>query len=237
MKPMENFVAVDWRSDRDKCYFFFKDTKKYSRFDNSYNEVDYGYPKYYTRENWGVLHQHLSKLRFGFHTSNIITENKIELDADILWLFYYDGETPMFCEYDQDADSNRGMRTIKGSQWAPLLPYFNRIVAGTWWEGTGLFKKNKTMFRFILDNGEGLDFDWKTQQIATHPIDETSWPGLTPYTDRIITAVKIHATFGDSYYYIFLTNNEYLKYNIQQNHLTSAPFKVNNETWPNLQKP
>ena len=30
MPEAENFIAVDWRSGKDKCYFFFKDSNTYS---------------------------------------------------------------------------------------------------------------------------------------------------------------------------------------------------------------
>ncbi len=69
MPKPNNFVAVDWRSGKDKCYFFFKDTHTYTQFDNNDDQVPPGYPKPISSSAWGDFHQHAKNLRFGFATS------------------------------------------------------------------------------------------------------------------------------------------------------------------------
>lgn len=233
MPKSDNFVAVDWRSEKDKCYFFFKDTNTYTRFDNGDDQVPPGYPKPISYSSWGDFHQHAKNLRFGFATSRLITANRVELDPDILWLFYYVGETPAFCEYDQDVDSIRGFHTVAGSMWAPLLPYFDRIVAGTWWKAPRKWNSSHT-FRFLLNDGNGLDLDWNTRKVKLRAINDDTWPGLEPYKHRIITAVQMNADFGDSDYFIFLTGSQYLKYNIDENKLAVGPRSFNDKNWPGL---
>ncbi|CAI8917000.1 T9SS C-terminal target domain-containing protein [Pseudomonas sp. IT-P253] len=233
MPEAENFIAVDWRSGKDKCYFFFKDSNTYSRYDNNDDLVPEDYPKPINSSSWGDFHQHAKNLRFGFATSRHITANRVELDPDILWLFYYEGDTPMFCEYDQDVDSIRGLHTVAGSIWAPLLPYFDRIVAGTWWKKPHKFNLSNK-YRFLLNDGNGLDLNWNTREVTLHTINDDSWPGLKPYKYRITTAVQMNADFGDSYYFIFLTGKQYLKYNIDKNELAVGPRACNNKNWPGL---
>ena len=234
MPNAENFIAVDWRSGGDKCYFFFKDRHEYYRFDNDANHLSPDYPKPVSQEHWGELHQHLKNFRFGFATDKITTMTSGETNAAVLWLFYYDGTTPMFCEYDQSVDRARGVHTVAGSIWASLLPYFDRIIAGTWWERPDR-SSGRSRFRFLLNDGNALDLNWHTRKINLHPIDEDTWPGLAPYKDRMITAVQMYSDTGDSLYYIFLTNQEYLKYNISNNRLMVGAISVYGaKRWPGL---
>jgi hypothetical protein len=234
MPNAENFIAVDWRRGGDKCHFFFKDKNEYYRFDNRADRVSDGYPKPVTDEHWGGLHQHVKNLRFGFATDRMTTQEGSVKGVDILWLFYYDDETPMFCEYDQRTDSVRGTHTVAGSIWAALLPYFDRIVAGTWWERPSQNNEN-SKFRFLLNDGNGLDFNWNTQEARLYSINETTWPGLEPFKHRIITAVQMYSETGDSYYYVFLTDHQYLKFNIDGNRLTDGARSVyGGKRWPGL---
>lgn len=232
MPEANNFVAVDWRSGKDRCYFFFKDTTTYTRFNNADDRVPPGYPKP-IGSHWGDFNKHVQNLRFGFATTRLITADKVEFDADILWLFYYDGDTPMFCEYDQDADGIRGYHTVAGSRWSMLLPYFDRIIAGTWWKAPRKFSNSHTL-RFLLNDGNYLDLNGNTGEIKLSPINSQTWPGLEPFKHRIISAVQMNADFGDSFYYIFLSANQYLKYNIDQNRLEVGPWPFNDDYWPGL---
>lgn len=255
MPTLKNIVTVDWRSGKDKIYFIFKDTDTYSRFDISDNKVSDGYP-WPIKGNWGTLENHMKNLRFGFTTTGITLDRPMDFsDLDILWLFYYERTTPMVCAYNQDTDAVMQTRKVEDTKWKLLLPYFDRIITGTWWQ-----VNRSSLFRFILNDGNSLYLDWDEvpknpqidyaddkyddnlfntvvapiQTIRLEAITETTWPGLTAYKDRIITGVQKDRTFADNYYYIFLTDNQYLTYNIPKNRLESGPHSVNNESWPGL---
>lgn len=227
MPTLKNFVAVDWRAGKDKIYFFFKDTNKYSRYDIDSNTVEEGYPTT-TSGNWDAVHALQKNLRFGFAAPAL--GGSWGGGDDILWLFYYDGKTPMVCKYDQDLDRPVGYVRLENSIWHSLLPYFDKIVAGTWWDTFAI----KTTFRFLMNDGHYIVFNYTTQKTKRLPITPRSWPGLSPYKDRIITAVQNDAPLNDTYYYIFLTNNEYIRYNLKDNRAETGPRKVNDDNWPGL---
>lgn len=86
MPELKNFVAVDWRSGKDAIHFYFKDIKKYSRFNIGDNEVPKGYPSSISEGNWGALHAHIDNLKFGFTTTNLFNDRN-ESDADSTWFF------------------------------------------------------------------------------------------------------------------------------------------------------
>jgi hypothetical protein len=222
MPTLKNFVAVDWHAGKDKIYFFFKDTNQYSRFSLADNKVEEGYPTDITSSNWGSFHAHVKSLRFGFSTP---TQSILYVMApDTLWLFYDVDGTPMVCEYDQALDKVIGNYRLEDSRWHSLLPYFNRIVAGISWGTNG----PRDTFSFITNDGDHIDFNSKTNTITP-----ASWPVLQPYKNRIITAAKNNTPLLDTFYYIFLTNNEYLRYNLRSKEVT-GPKKVDDSTWPGL---
>lgn len=228
MPKLNNFVAVDWRAGKDKIYFFFKDTNQYSRFDIDSNTVEAGFPANITSGNWGAVHAQLKNLRFGF-TAPALGGSWGGGD-DILWLFYYGGDTPMVCKYDQDLDKPVANYRLENSLWHSLLPYFDKIVAGTWWDTFA----PKNVFRFLMNDGHYITFNYITKTTTRLPITPTSWPGLSHYKDRIITAVQNDAPLFDTYYYIFLTNNEYIRYNLKNNKAETGPVKINDGNWPGL---
>ncbi|MHC8318490.1 hypothetical protein [Pseudomonas sp. LB3P31] len=253
MQDLKNFVAVDWRSGKDAVHFFFKTPNTYSRFDIADNEVPQGYPSKISEGNWGSFHTHARNLRFGFTTTSLFNDRS-KLDADSTWLFYlHEGQTPFVCKYNQDSDKVAYMTPVSKSVWRSILPYFNSIVAGTWWKAGG----SSTHFRFLMDNGSYLtldfdysvsfdahaspvykyenDFHFKTTPIVkSQKIDSSTWPGLEQFKNRIITAVQNDRTFGANYYYIFLTNNEYIRFNMSTNRAESGPIKVDEHSWPGL---
>ncbi|MFL8988758.1 hypothetical protein Q8X48_09290 [Pseudomonas sp. QLc11A] len=241
-KPKE-FIAVDWRSGKDRFYFFFKDSNTYTRFDIGDNKVPDDYPTEVKPSNWDSFHSNAKNLRFGFTTTNLLSESQWSIDEDFLWLFYYEGHTPMVCKYDQDDDKVIRNYRVADSEWRKILPYFDRIVAGTWWRTFA--PGNSGKFRFLMNDGNSLLLDWNLPQRPPHfnegihelklePITDATWPGLEPYKHRIMTAVQNDRTLADSHLYIFLTDNEYITYNIQENKVEYGPYEVNDVTWPGL---
>lgn len=227
MPELKNFVAVDWRSGKDAIHFFFKDTETYSRVNIDNNEVPNGHPtSVYGR--WDTFDPHVKDLRFGFTVTGLDSD-LLDFDADVSWLFYVDGNVPMVCEYDQDADKVISKIPVKHSKWSPILPYFDKIVAGTWWESYS----STFLFRFILNDGRLLQFDYpnKTLNYANHYKPEF---GLERFSGQIITAAQNDQTLNNSLWYIFLTNNRYVVYNIFHGVVTSGPHTINDENWPGL---
>ncbi|WP_223453107.1 MULTISPECIES: hypothetical protein [unclassified Pseudomonas] len=227
MPNLNNFVAIDWRSGKDRIYFFFKDTNTYTRFDLGDHRVPDDFPRETTQSSWPGFHQNAEHLRFGFTTTDL--DNSDGSD-DFAWLFYYHGEIPMVCKYDQDQDKAVKYYRVESSIWAPILPYFDRIVAGTWWQLGG----KKFLFRFLLNDGYYLSFDYLKNRLIHEEITATSMPGLERFKHRIITAAQNDRTFADSHYYIFLNRGQFLIYNVQQNRLQSGPHGMNDEAWPGL---
>jgi len=227
MTNLNNFVAIDWRSGPDRIYFFFKDTDTYSRFDLGDNSVPSNYPTA-TAGNWDNFAPYTKDLRFGLTTTSFGWN--AGSDEDIAWLFFYDGTTPMVCKYDQDSDKVAAFYKVADSVWKPILPYFDKIIAGTWFQLTGY----PFLFRFILDDGHYLSFDYKAKTVKYNRFGEYQLGALKPYKDRIITAAQNDRTFADSYWYIFLTNNQYLTYNIQSDRLVAGPRTIDDGNWPGL---
>ncbi|MBJ7370324.1 MAG: hypothetical protein JHD19_02595 [Pseudomonas sp.] len=227
MTNLNNFVAIDWRSGPDRIYFFFKDTDTYSRFDIGDNSVPSNYPAA-TAGNWDNFAPYTKDLRFGLTTTSFGWN--AGSDEDIAWLFFYDGTTPMVCKYDQDSDKVAAFYKVADSVWKPILPYFHKIIAGTWFQLTGY----PFLFRFILDDGHYLSFDYKAKTVKYNRFGEYQLAALKPYKDRIITAAQNDRTFADSYWYIFLTNNQYLTYNIQSDRLVAGPRTIDDGNWPGL---
>ncbi|MHB2140007.1 hypothetical protein ACX64L_18960 [Pseudomonas monsensis] len=231
MPHLKHVVAVDWRSGPDRIYFFFKDSNTYSRFNIGTNRVPAEYPAEVNADNWGDFHRHVRNLRFGFTTTGIIPDAQSGFDDDVLWLFYSDNGRPMVCKYDQDLDKVRSMEPLENTVWARLRPYFERIVAGTWWQMTG---SSSQVFRFLMNDGHTVAINLSNSDIQHESINAESWPGLEPYRDRIITAVQNDRTFAASYFYIFLNNNQYICYNMQRNRVEYGPIDVDEDSWPGL---
>jgi len=85
-----------------------------------------------------------------------------------------------------------------------------------------------------MNDGHYLSVNFRTEQtVVRKPIYQT-WRGLDAYKDRIITAAQNDHPLLDKYYYIFLTDNEYLKYDITNDRVVSGPKKIDDESWPGL---
>lgn len=241
MPALKNFVAVDWRAGKDKIHFFFKDVNQYSRFDLAVGAVEPGYPKGINASNWHDFHAHAKDLRFGFTTTGFHSRIDGSRDGysgnlDVLWLFYHVDGTPTVCRYDQDLEKVISVQRVQDSKWHPLLPYFDRIIAGTWWYPT----HHPAEFRFLLNDGTALSLElifeglYKFPKIKHFAITDQHYPGLERYKNRIIGAVQNDQPSFNRYYYIFLTNNECVRYNIDDQRTETGPIKIDDGTWPGL---
>ncbi|POA47258.1 hypothetical protein C1893_16425 [Pseudomonas sp. MPR-ANC1] len=224
MPALKNFVAVDWRSGKDRIYFFFRDTNTYSRFNIGDNEVPSGYPRP-VAGGWDTLTD-MTTLRFGFTTTGIPRQDLFFDDRDILWLFSYQDGIPTVNWYNQDTDKNMGFQRVEESMWYRLLPYFDRIIGGFWW---GSNPKSE-LFRFILNDGHCLVLNVTNGRVRRDTINHRNWPGLSRYKDRIIAVVQNDVP-DPTRIYFFLTNNEYVTYSGTSVH---GPYEVDERRWPGL---
>lgn len=222
---MKNFVAVDWRDGADRIHFFFKDTNTYSRFNLGENSVGKGYPCS-VDVNWPDFGQHVKDLRFGFNTSAIDWDGA---GGDLLVLFYYEGNTPAVCRYDQRTDRVLTKTTLSHTIWAPLKPYFDRIIGVMRYETVG----SKYTYWVLLNDGNYLIYDAYSEKLLVKPLTGSKWAQLEKYKDRMITAVLNDQPLLNTYFYIFLTDNKYLIYDFDEYHV-SGPFIVDEGTWPGL---
>lgn len=225
MTTMKNFVAVDWRSGPDRIYFFFKDTNTYSRFNLGDNSVEDNHPTA-VDDHWDDFDKHVKDLRFGFNTSGL--NWKQVNDGDIVWLFYYEGNTPMVCKYKQSSDEVVFKKPVSQTEWAVLLPYFDRIVGVMWNENAD----TKHTFWILLNDGNYITYSPWSEILWVYPLKNSPWQKLEQYKDRMITAVLNDHPLFKVYFYIFLTDNEYLRYDVE--HGVQGPIPVDEDSWPGL---
>lgn len=227
MTTLKNFVAVDWREGADRIYFFFKDTNTYSRFNLGDNRVAENHPTT-VKTNWGDFAEHVKDLRFGFNTSGV--NWKHVNDGDVAWFFYYDGNTPMVCKYLQYKDKVAFKKPVSETEWWPLQPYFDRIVGVMWNEKADI----KHTFQILLNDGNYLTYSpWLGKAPKPKPLKNSMWSELEQYKDRMITAVlNDHPTFI-TFFYIFLTDNEYLRFDLNEWKVL-GPIPVDESSWPGL---
>ncbi|KQN52530.1 hypothetical protein ASE98_21865 [Pseudomonas sp. Leaf48] len=218
MPKLKNTVAVDWRDGKDKIYFFFKDTETYSRFDIAANGILPEYPKS-VYGNWGEFAPHVKNLRFGF------TGAGNGHAKDTLWLFYYQDNTPMVCEYSQDSDSVVSSKPVSQTKWAALHPHFDRIVGVRW-----ISEPNQ--FRVLLRDNFVLDFNVLFNRLTKLSLQKAGWEKLEKYKDSLMTAVLDDTPAFHSTFYIFLTNGQYFRH--QSIDALTGPFDVNEGNWPGL---
>ncbi len=225
MTKLDDMVAVDWREGPDRLYFFFAPNNTYSRFDLGDNKVPDGYPEPVTG-NWTGFDIDAQDLAFGFTT----TVKAWDGGNHTLWLFYYDGDIPSVCKFSQYANKAEKTAPVKDTEWAVLLPYFDQIV-GVMWESR---KNDGGNYRILLDDGNYLVYDKYTGRLKKYSLTGSNWEKFADYKDRFVTAaLNDHPTFN-AHFYVFLTDGEYLKYELNADEVF-GPYPINNENWPGLE--
>ncbi|WP_085683383.1 MULTISPECIES: hypothetical protein [unclassified Pseudomonas] len=224
MSKMDNFIAVDWRAGPDRIFFYFKESNTYSRFSIGANKADSDYPKP-VRGNWGDHVISAADVRFGFTTESPSWNN----NTDHLWLFYYKNETPWVCQFLQQTDSVVSNASVANSEWSALLPYFDNIV-GVMHQS---YSSTTNDFWILLNNGNYLSYDAYTKTLKTHPLKNSNWAKLEPYSHRMLTAVTNDYPTFDRHFYVFLSDNEYLRYE-HESKKVYGPIKTDDESWPGL---
>ncbi|WP_282354219.1 hypothetical protein [Pseudomonas sp. PS01303] len=222
----KNFVAVDWRSGPDRIYFFFKDYNCYKRFNLGDNKVPPGYPAIVT-DHWHGFDKAAEYLYFGFTT----TAPSWDGGNDTLWLFYEEDDAPYVCEFNQKTDKARSKKPIEQSIWAVLQPYFYNIVGVMWAESSA----DKEVYWFLMNDGNYLVYDLYSKAFEIRPLKNSPWAELEQYKYRMMTAVTNDYPTFDRYFYVFLDDNQYLKYEQSSKKIT-GPHAVSDVSWPGLIK-
>jgi hypothetical protein len=227
MPDIKNCVAVDWRYGNDSTYFFFKDTNQYSLFSNGQNKVKDGYPAKVTHETWNTFHDKVKDLRFGFNF------NEKSNGPELLLLFYDDAGTPSLCLYHEEWDRVIENKNLADTNWAKLTPYFYKILFGAWWTESDFFGGDDYLL-FVMNDGNYLRFNHTKNTLDIKEINNNTWPGVAPYKNEIVTAVQFNRSPSDDMLYIFLTENRYIKYNIDEDKPVGGVNNVDNASWPGL---
>jgi len=223
MTNINNLVAVDWRTGPDAIIFFFKQYNAFCRFSIGDNKVE-GNVKL-TPVDWRDLEIDAEDICFGFTTTGF------EFDArDSLWLFYYRDGTPWVCEYLQKEGKVKSKTTVAQSHWAKLLPWFDKIV-GVMWQGT---TSTRDEYWVLLRDDHYLVFDTFSGKLQAKPLEGSPWSDISSdYQDRMITAVLNDRSMFDRFFYIFLTDNQYLRYEQNAKELF-GPYDIDEVSWPGL---
>lgn len=225
MTTKNNFVAVDWRTGPDAILFFFKQHDAYCRFAVGDNKVD-GNAKFLGLD-WRDLEIEAKDILFGFTTTGHEFNS-----PDYLWLFYNVGNTPWVCEYREKEQEVRSRTTVAESKWAKLLPWIDKIV-GVMWQGT---TASTDEYWILLRDENYLVFDTFSGELQVNSLEDSPWSEINDYyRNRMITAVLNDRSMFDRFFYIFLTGNEYLRYEQQAKELF-GPYKIDETSWPGLPK-
>lgn len=224
MTIAKNFVTVDWRTGTDRLYFFFREKNTYSRFDFEDNKILSGFPKP-VHGKWEGFDKTAADLRFGFTT----TTSSWSGGTDTLWLFYDEGETPSVCEFNQKYDTTISKTSLATSKWAKLLPYYYKIVGAMWSESTA----QRESYWMLLNDGNYLIYEMYSKTVEVLPLKGSPWAALEQYKDRIMTAATNNYPTLDTYFYVFLNDNQYLRYE-QGAKKVFGPYTISETSWPGL---
>jgi len=226
MSITKNFVAVDWRTGPDRIYFFFPEKNSYSRFDFEDNKVLSGFPKPVDGK-WEGFDKTAADLRFGFTTTTTHWNGGV----DTLWLFYDEGTTPSVCEFSQQSDKALSKTPIAKSKWEKILPYYDKIVGVMWAESTA----QRESYWFLLNDGNYLIYEIYSKTLELLPLKGSPWASLEEYKSQMMTAVTNDYPTFDTYFYVFLSDNRYLRYE-QSAKKVFGPYTISDSTWPGLLK-
>ncbi|MNE78410.1 hypothetical protein D3C80_1748160 [compost metagenome] len=92
----------------------------------------------------------------------------------------------------------------------------------------------KHTFHILLNDGNYLTYSpWLKKAPKLKPLKDSIWGKLEQYRGRMITAALNDYPLLDTFFYIFLTNNEYLRFDVNKRSI-SDPIAIDEESWPGL---
>lgn len=206
-------TSFDWNDALDNVAYFFKTDLEYVKYNKILDKAESGYPRPINNANWNGLEAYKNKIVTAFKWNNPKG-----------FFFLSDGT---YLRYDMNADAvDAGYpQPINNSSWPGLQPYATKIKAAVNW-GSKVY--------FFLNDGTYIRYSITSDKVDAgypQPINNSTWPGLGDYATNIQSAVD----WNSSCFYIFLSNNTYIKYNKSTDSAESGyPKPVNNSTWPGL---
>lgn len=194
--------VTDYKSN--KAYMFMADGT-YLRFNK--NGIDSGFPSEINDHNWPGMEKYAFKIVSSFFDNN-----------NTVYFFLDDGYV---ISYDVNADK---VRTGYPKRIADEFSGFNgegelKISAALRWSDQDAF--------LFMSDGRYAKVDFLNKNIVAnaHAMNNSNWPGMAPYAKRIIGAVN--GKDGNAYF--FLTNQEYVIYNISKDKLEVGPQRIDED--------
>jgi hypothetical protein len=207
-------AGLDWNDAANNTAYFFRSDMKYVRYNKSEDKADAGYPKNISNSSWPGLDSYKNKI-----------------SASLKWnnqkgFFFLNDGTYLRYDMNNDATDAGYPKAVNNSTWPGLQGYGNKIVGAINWDETFAY--------FFLNDGTFIKYNMVADaSVAGYPqaVSNTTWPGLAPYA----TAITATVDWNVQYFYIFLNNNTYIKYDKTANTVMSGyPKQVNDSTWPGL---
>lgn len=205
-------AATTW-NDNKRALFLFND-HSYTFYDKIKNRPDPRYPKAISDGIFAGGKDYMDKV-----------EALINWDNARMFMFLNDG-TYILYDLNKNSIENGYPKDISNSSWPGLEPYKNEII--------GAVKMGETKLYFFTRDGRFIVFDMranKTETTYAISMNEKALPELKPYSSKISATMD----WSTEFFYIFLKDNSYLKYDKINNKVLDAyPMPVNNTTWPEL---
>lgn len=205
-------AATNWNDNR-QAFFLFND-HTYLYYDKLKNRSEMGYPKVLSNDIFPGCGEYMDKV-----------EAVINWDDTTMFLFLNDGRYISFNLKKKKIEDGYP-KEITDTSWPGLEPYKNEIIAAV--------KMDDTKAYFFTRDGRYMVFDIqknRTETTYAQTINDKTLPGLTPYAAKIRTAID----WSPKFFYIFLKDNSFLKYDKLNNSVVNGyPLPVNATTWPGL---
>ncbi|MBU2903611.1 alkaline phosphatase family protein [Arenibacter algicola] len=121
---------------------------------------------------------------------------------------------------------DKNPKVMSNKDWHGVEAYAEKIEAA--------FRLDKEKMFLFLNDGRFILFNIQENRIEDgypNEITNTTWPGLEPYKNGIVAAVKIN----DSVVYFFIRDGRYMVYNLKENKTeTTYAQAINENTLPGL---
>lgn len=207
-------ATINWKDTGRACFVF--NDHSYAFYDKLKNKSESGFPKPLANNLFSGLGEYAKKV-----------ETIVNWGDGKLFIFLNDG-TYMRYDFEKNKIESGYPKEINDTSWPGLEPYKNEIIAAV--------KVDDTKAYFFTRDGRYMVFNVaknKTETISAQPINEKTLPGLKPYATKISAIID----WSSEFFYIFLKDNSYLKYDkINNKVIDGYPMPVNDQTWPGLMK-
>ncbi|WWL45027.1 hypothetical protein V5O39_03025 [Pseudomonas parakoreensis] len=202
MSITKNFVAVDWRTGPDRIYFFFPEKNSYSRFDFEDNKVLSGFPKPVDGK-WKASTRLLQTCALALPrrppTGTVAsTRSGCSTTKE---------QHPAFAS-TANKPTRQSRKPPSPNQSGKNIALLRKIVGVMWAESTA----QRESYWFLLNDGNYLIYEIYSKTLELLPLKGSPWAPLEEYKNQMMTAVTNDYPTFDTYFYVFLNDNRYLRY-------------------------